>query len=337
MRDTAEAQLERVFYLLSAASLHGGATFAELAEALGVSRQQAARDATELADRVLYHPPGGTAGGDILVDRERVRVVARGSHFRPMRLSPGEAAALALGLRSMSLEAGAERAARLRELAGRLERFAARAPVRAPTAADPDARGPEGVHDRLRDAATRRRACRIEYLKPGAGRPAARVVHPYLLVHAERWWYVLGPDVGDGRIRHFRLDRIVSAEVLDEEFRVPAGFRPAAHLPDGRAFTAADAPEVVVRYAPAAAAYVREKWPGAEPDGAGGCIVRHRAADTGWVIRHVLQYGPDAEVLSPPAMRSRVARAAREIADRWERLGSHGDMEACGEHQEGEA
>ena len=98
MRDTAEAQLERVFYLLSAASLANGVTYEELEEATGASHRQSARDAVVLGDRVLYHPAGGTAGADILVDSERVQVVARGASHRPLRLSGREAAALALVL-----------------------------------------------------------------------------------------------------------------------------------------------------------------------------------------------------------------------------------------------
>ena len=45
----------------------------------------------------------------------------------------------------------------------------------------------------------------------------------------------------------------------------------------------------------------------------GTLTMEHPLADPHWVIRHVLQYGPDAEVLEPPAMRRAVAEAVRAI------------------------
>ena len=317
MRDTAEAQLERVFYLLSAASLANGVTYEELEEATGASRRQSARDAVVLGDRVLYHPAGGTAGADILVDSERVQVVARGASHRPLRLSGREAAALALGLRAMALESGPERAAVLRRLRLRLERFACRVPAVPAALADPDVHGPAGVYDVLHRAAAERRACRVEYLKPSSRSSRVRTIHPYALVHAERWWYALGPDAADGIVRFFRLDRVISAELIDERFTVPHGFDASSFLQEGRAFSADDAPEVRVRYRPAAARYVLERWPGLEAEPDGSCVIVHRAADPGWLVQHVLSYGPDAEVLSPEKMRRRVAYAAAGMAETW--------------------
>jgi predicted DNA-binding transcriptional regulator YafY len=36
--------------------------------------------------------------------------------------------------------------------------------------------------------------------------------------------------------------------------------------------------------------------------------VEHPLADTDWAVRHVLQYGPDAEVLEPAAVREEIVR-----------------------------
>jgi predicted DNA-binding transcriptional regulator YafY len=46
--------------------------------------------------------------------------------------------------------------------------------------------------------------------------------------------------------------------------------------------------------------------------GDGGLTVEHPCADGEWAVRHVLQYGPDAEVLGPGAVRAavRTRRAA---------------------------
>jgi predicted DNA-binding transcriptional regulator YafY len=40
----------------------------------------------------------------------------------------------------------------------------------------------------------------------------------------------------------------------------------------------------------------------------GSLTLEHPLADTDWAVRHVLQYGPDAEVLEPAAVRQAIVR-----------------------------
>ena len=42
--------------------------------------------------------------------------------------------------------------------------------------------------------------------------------------------------------------------------------------------------------------------------------LEHPLADPHWALRHVLQYGPDAEVLEPAAVREAVVEGLRRIA-----------------------
>src|SRR5690606_40411144 len=56
--------------------------------------------------------------------------------------------------------------------------------------------------------------------------------------------------------------------------------------------------EVAVRYSPRIARWVEERAP-CERREDGSVVVRHRVADPRWVVRHVLQYGAEAEVLEP--------------------------------------
>jgi predicted DNA-binding transcriptional regulator YafY len=51
-----------------------------------------------------------------------------------------------------------------------------------------------------------------------------------------------------------------------------------------------------------------------EPDGS--VVLHHDVADPRWVVRHVLQYGGEAELVEPGELRERVARAARVVAER---------------------
>jgi predicted DNA-binding transcriptional regulator YafY len=47
---------------------------------------------------------------------------------------------------------------------------------------------------------------------------------------------------------------------------------------------------------------------GVELDSDGSLAMDHPLADVQWGVRHVLQYGPDAEVLEPPEVREELAR-----------------------------
>lgn len=316
-RDTAGAQLARILHLLPEAARPQGAGVREMAETLGITPGQLLRDVTEVTERAFYHPAGSAAETQILVEPDRVTLLSRGEFHRPPRLTPREAAALGVALRALALDSGgAGEGERLREVAGRLEAALAwtdEAPE-VPVLIAPGGADPTGVRTALRDATRERRSCRLRYLKPGAAEPAWRAVSPYALVHAERWWYLLAADREDGAIRRFRTDRILEVERGEESFEIPADFDAAAHLDGGRAFVADALQEVRVRYGPRVAPWITEREPGVERNEDGSVVCSHAVADPGWLVRHVLQYGPDAEVLGPPELRERVAAAAERMA-----------------------
>jgi len=170
------------------------------------------------------------------------------------------------------------------------------------------AAGEDELRALLADAARDRRRCRIQYAKPGDEAPTERSIAPYLLVYAEGQWYVLAHDGLRDAVRVFRLDRILSADRTAEPFEVPTDFDASAFIRDGRVYHADDDVQVHVRYSPRIASWLLERRivvAGTRPDGS--VVVRHDVADPGWLIRHVLQYGPDAEVLDPPELRQAVA------------------------------
>ena len=42
-------------------------------------------------------------------------------------------------------------------------------------------------------------------------------------------------------------------------------------------------------------------------------VIEHPLADWEWAVRHVLQYGPDAEVLGPVSVRAELKRRLRAV------------------------
>ncbi|HUP20501.1 MAG TPA: WYL domain-containing protein, partial [Gemmatimonadota bacterium] len=169
----------------------------------------------------------------------------------------------------------------------------------------------------LRDATRARRPCRLEYLKPDSAEPESRAVHPYVMVYASGHWYVLGADPEIGEDRAFRLDRILEATVGEGGYEVPPDFDAGEWIEEGGLFLADTALEARVRYSARVAPWIREASRAGEiereegPEGT--LVVRHRVADPGWLVRHVLAYGAEAELLEPAEMRDLVARRSEAL------------------------
>jgi proteasome accessory factor C len=319
-RTTAGEQLERILYVVAAASGKAGRSLAELAEALGVEPSQVARDLEEVTARAYYHPAGSVDALQITNDGRRVQVWTTGQFRRPVRLSPLEALALGLGFRALAAGAAGSEARReeLLAFARRLEGAVASSPpeeLLRRFAVDDGTPGDGSVRAVLRQAAAERRRCRITYLASGTTRPDERVVCPYLLAYANGAWYAIAHCTKREEVRLFRLDRIVAAEAVDGTFEVPDDFDPRDYIAGGRIYRAGEEVEAVVRYSPRIARWVRERGPVEElPDGS--VAVRLRVADVHWLVRHVLQHGAEAEVIEPAELRLEVARAAERVLGR---------------------
>lgn len=331
-KEPAERQLERVLHILPIAAREGGASLAALAAELGVPEKRLLRDLEEVTARAYYLEP--PVDIDISIEQDRVTVWTTAEFGRPVKLSPREVLALTLGLRLLAEGADAARAEALRALAARLD--AALASFPAGALAEDFALGGgdpagEGSLDFLREAARERRPCRLRYLKPTDVEPEPRVLHPYVLVHAGGRWYVLGHSAEAGAVRAFRLDRILDVAPLDGSFDVPADFDPTDHIDGHHVFRADEPVEVTVRYSPRIARWIEERGAAGNQTAGkkgsdGGIEVRHAVAEPGWLVRHVLYHGPDAEVVSPPEirdlMRHRITQIVHSQEEEWSEVAS---------------
>lgn len=312
---TAQAKFERITYILPRAARAGGAPLEELAELCQVPAQQLLSDLEEVTARAYYHPAGSVDDFRISIDRHNIAIWTTGEFQRPTRLSPREALALGLGLRLLAAESAAPRRDELLALARRLDADLAAAPM------DDLMTQHYGVEEEthtagllayLRDAARDRQPCSIDYLKPGSAAPEERRVYPYMLVHAEGNWYLLAHCRDREDVRAFRLDRIIGVRIGEGSFEVPAEFDPQAHLGGGRLYKAESEIAVTVRYSPVVARWIEERE-AAAPGSDGSIVVRYQVADPEWLVRHVLQYGREAEVLEPAEFRALVRAAAERL------------------------
>lgn len=334
MADTALARLERLLYILPAAARSDGAAFAELAQALGVAEKTVLRDLQEAIDRDAYLTAGNPEPFTILLENTRVRVHAPHEFKRPTRLNAREALALAVGLRTMAAEAEPTERERILALASRLEQDlrVPSYPLRPLTAGEVDSVACEmsvgnagdwhqGIEIEFNDDEVRGRIlhaieqgllCLLTYVKSGAPGPELRRVKPQWLLYSNGQWYLAGYDYDRRAGRTFRIDRVLK---IESEPGDPNTAVVEAQLPSGGyAFVGDDGSDSVrVRYSARVARWVAERT-GSQLDADGSITLTLDVADANWIVRHVLQYGADAEVLEPAWVRRLVHDAAEKLA-----------------------
>jgi proteasome accessory factor B/proteasome accessory factor C len=311
-RGTAADQLLRLLYLLPAAA-ERPLSLAEASEVLGVDPQVVLDDVADMTAREFYHPAGGAEDIRIEVESSRILVRSHDKFRRPVRLNPREALAahLALRRRAAALEGAARD--RVLDVAERIGSDLATLPPDefAERFAVEESGESSGIRMGLSTAARDRRRCRIAYLRAGQDGPSDRALDPYAVLESRGNWFVVGYCGMRRDVRVFRIDRIIDLEVTDETFERPEDFDADDWIDAGRVFRADETESVTVRYSGLAAARARERGPTRSVDG--GVEVTYDVADTGWIVRHVLQQGGEAEVIAPAHVRRSVARAADRI------------------------
>jgi proteasome accessory factor C len=309
MSDRATEQLRRVLQVLPQLADGNEHALAEVAARAGMDVETLRSDLVTLISR--ENEPGGFVEGvQLYLEGERVSLVSS-SFRRPMRLTVSELCALELGLAMLSGERppdeqrAIERArGRLREVIARLPAEPLPDPVRhAEVGAAIDVEHLAAVRTALRD----RRKLSLAYRAAGAVETTERIVCPYALAVVSGMFYVVAfCDSSDG-VRIFRLDRVESAVVTADGFERPADFTVDGVLTGGKAFhSEGEVREATVRYSPRIARWIAERE-GRQLEADGGLTISHPVADSEWLIGHVLQYGPDAEVVEPETTRAAVA------------------------------
>ncbi|HYW30031.1 MAG TPA: WYL domain-containing protein, partial [Gemmatimonas sp.] len=161
-----------------------------------------------------------------------------------------------------------------------------------------------GLHDRQK--------VRIVYRKSGGTEADSRVVRPYQLQLSNGMLYLLAYCDRESGVRHFRFDRIEEAYRIDEPFERPADFSAAQVMEDGRVFHRAGAACMRVHYSPAIARWIAERE-GRTVASDGSLVMEHPLADGEWALRHLMQYGGDAEVLEPQEAREAMLERLQEM------------------------
>jgi proteasome accessory factor B len=140
------------------------------------------------------------------------------------------------------------------------------------------------------------------------GERSDRAVDAFGLAVLGGHWYLVGHDRDRGEIRSFRLSRVSGdIELVGEGTDPPEGFRAAEHVRAGPWGPGEAETKATVAFAPDVAWWATNGVAGAE-------VMRTR--EDGWVeasvpwspgerlVSWILSFGPDAEVVEPPELRS---------------------------------
>ncbi|MEV0994407.1 WYL domain-containing protein [Nonomuraea sp. NPDC050202] len=211
---------DRLVAALLLMQARGRVTAAELAEKLEVSVATARRDLEALSSAgIPVYPQPGRGGGWSLLGGARTDLTGLTSHeAQALFLLAGPAAPDAPELRSALRKLLRALPQTFREEA---EAAAGAVVVDPARWGEPEKERPELVRA-LQRATVRRRRVRLGYAGRRAGERTERLVEPWGLVDKDDVWYLLaGTEHGQ---RTFRVDRIVAAEVTEEEFERPDDF-----------------------------------------------------------------------------------------------------------------
>src|SRR5215204_6806246 len=250
-----------------------------------------------------------------------------GFKLPPMMFTDEEALALALGLLSarrlgLSGIAPAVEGARAKlervmpeELRERVRTFeevvVPAAPVRLPAGE---------VVVTLSAAVRERKRVRMRYLAGDSGE-TRRAVDPYAVVQGDAFWYTFGYCHLREARRLFRLDRVLSVEMLDRAFELPSGF----DTPDGVLEALADmredrwSVEVLLETTAGEARAQLPKMGVMLQETPEGVVMISSTSDLGWMARVLAGLSFPFMVRKPPELRESLRSLATEISALAER------------------
>ncbi len=170
----------------------------------------------------------------------------------------------------------------------------------------------------VQQAIVSRRVLRLRYRAKGRDSETVREVEPLGVAFSTGAWYLVAWCRLRKAFRHFKLERLVGLEVLGERFEPRPDFSLTEHLRrelqsderlPARVWFASEALERARRESMAAFASERRADGGVEVEMTTFCYQ--------WLARWLLSFGAEAEALSPPELRERVAAEVASLSDRY--------------------
>lgn len=322
---------DRLLSIMLTLQVHGRVTARELARRMEVSERTIHRDMDALsAAGIPVFAERGSGGGWALMEEYRTNLTG---------LSRPEIQALFLTkpsklLADLGLEKASD-AAFIKLLASLPSMYRADAEfVRQRIYIDPTgwAGGNEAAPFLLaiQQGVWQERKLRLSYARHGC-EAVERLVDPLGLVAKGSVWYLVAAC--DGRVRSYRVSRVVGVGVTDEPSTRPKDFDLAAHWEQSTSEFKQQLPRYTARARVSPEALPRIGLAGrfakieqiGPQDGRGWAVVtiRFDAEEVAW--EYMLSFGPNIEVLEPRGLRDKVIEMAKGVLDFYDRKASRED------------
>ncbi len=139
-------------------------------------------------------------------------------------------------------------------------------------------------------------------------------LEPYTLATYRQGLYLFARDVAEDRVKTFAVERFERfARLRRERFDYPPGYDPHALVADSFGIISGPAEDVVARFSPDVALYVKERsWhrtQRVEPLADGGVRLRMRVNVGPELVEWLLGFGPQVRVEAPASLVERVREA----------------------------
>ena len=312
MAESVNERLRRLLLLVPYVLNHPGASVDEVCTRFEMTRGQLASDFNLL---FLCGLPG-YGPGDLIeaeMDEEQVSIRMADYFARPMRLTAPEALVLLAGAEALAAtrtpQPALKRAVeKLKVALG--EEIANRVTLELET--------PQDI-DLVRQALDSRRRLQIEYQSQSKDEVTERKVDPWALFAAGpagRWYLLAWCHMVKGE-RIFRLDRMRTVELLEEESEVPDEVDLTKY--ENVYVRGSDAITVRLAVAPSAARWMGEYYPleSRKELEDGWKEIELSAGGTAWLERLLLRLGPQARVVEPQWLADKVKETACHLAERY--------------------
>ena len=318
---TSAERLRRLLALVPYVAARRVVGLAETAATFGMTERELIDD-LNLAWCVELRAPEPYCPIDLSYEDGEVSISQAESIARPLRLAADEASALLVALRMLAEAASgtqpsdgdavARLIAKIEDAAGAAGAASSQVTIKID---HPNARGMTAT---LNAALAARKRVHLRYYVPKRDDATERDVDPMRLHVVEGRTYLEGWCRRAEGVRLFRLDRVLSVDVLDVPAEVPASAEPVDV--DAALFRASPSDVVVeLELGPAARSVAEDYLCESMTELADGRLrIALRTPDTAWVRRLALRLGEDVRVVSPPALADEVAAAAAATLARYE-------------------
>jgi proteasome accessory factor C len=164
------------------------------------------------------------------------------------------------------------------------------------------------------EAIAGRRLLEIEYYAANEDRFSQRTVEPYGVINGLEGWYVATYDPSKEDMRHFRLDRIKSARVLEAGYEPRPDLDPVADVEGWPRTGEVGGSRIAhVWISPEQARWAREERTVLAELDDGAVIVEWAFKGVDYLVKEVLREAGDAAVLAPADAREAVLAGAERL------------------------